>query len=273
MPDSPSILVVGTTGTVGQYVARGLADRDASAVAATRHPDAADLPLPTVRFDFQDSVTYDAFGGVRRLFLVRPPTIAAVWDSIFPALDAAERAGVQHVVFLSLLGAEQNPFVPHRWIEWYLQRSGLAWTFLRSSFFMQNLVTTHRADIRDRDRILLPVGRGWTSFVDARDIAEVGVRALTGAEGFTYFQVAAFFSEVLGREIRYANPSVLDFVRHMRKQDHPWPFILVMTGIYLTARFGLAETVTGDLETLLERKPTSLRQFIRDYRECWKSPS
>jgi uncharacterized protein YbjT (DUF2867 family) len=204
-----------------------------------------------------------------------------VWESIFPALDAAERAGVEHVVFLSLLGAEQNPFVPHRWIEWKLLRSEMAWTFLRPSFFMQNLATTHRADIRDRDEILVPAGEGRTSFIDVRDIAEVGVRvlmetghrdtayALTGAEALTYGEVAALFSDVLGREVRYVNPFVLDFVRHMREQGHPWPFVLVMTGIYLTARFGLAGTVTDDLERILNRPPTSMRTFICDYRACW----
>jgi uncharacterized protein YbjT (DUF2867 family) len=285
MSESASILVTGATGTVGRPVAQGLADRDVPAVAATRRPDAADGPLPTVRFDFEDPTTYDAFDGVRRVFLVRPPALAQVWTSIFPALDAAARAGVEHVVFLSLLGAEQNPVVPHRWIEWYLQRSGLDWTFLRPSFFMQNLATTHRADLRDRDRIIVPAGRGRTSFVDARDVAAVGVRALTedghrgaayaltGAEALTYFEVAVLFSEVLGREVRYANPSVLEFVRHMREQGHPWPFVLVMTGIYLTARLGLAGTVTDDLERVLGRAPTSMRTFIQDYRARWTAAS
>jgi uncharacterized protein YbjT (DUF2867 family) len=278
-----SILVTGATGTVGRHVAQGLAERGADAVAATRRPEAVadDLPLPTVRFDFENPSTYDAFDGVRTVFLVRPPAMALVWASIFPSLDAAERRGVEHVVFLSLLGAEQNPLVPHRWIEWKLRRSGMDETLLRPSFFMQNLVTTHRADLRDRDEIYVPAGHGRTSFVDARDVAAVGVRALTderhrgaayaltGDEALSYVEVADRFSEGLGRDIRYANPSILDFVHHMRGQDHPWPFVLVMTGIYLTARFGLAATVTGDLERVLGGPPTSMRAFIRDYRSFW----
>jgi uncharacterized protein YbjT (DUF2867 family) len=280
------ILVTGATGTVGRHVVRGLAEQDVSAAAATRRPASADdLPLPAVRFDFEDPATYDAFDGVDRLFLVRPPAIATVWDSIFPALDAAARAGVEHVVFLSLLGAEQNPVVPHRWIEWKLLRSGMDWTFLRPSFFMQNLATTHQAEIRDHDRIVVPAGQGRTSFVDARDVAAAGVRALTGlgprnaayaltgAEALTYGEVAALLSDVLGRPIRYANPSVLDFVRHARGQGHPWPFVLVMTGIYLTARLGLAGTVTDDLERLLGRPPTPVRTFIEDYRTHWERPA
>ena len=282
---SAKILITGATGTVGQHVVSGLAERGADAVAATRRPAATgpDLPLPTVRFDFQDPTTYPAFQGVKRLFLVRPPALAAVWDSIFPAIDAAEEAGVEHVVFLSLLGVDQNPFVPHRWIEWKLRRSQMNWTFLRPSFFMQNLATTHRTDIRDDDEIVVPAGRGRTSFIDARDIAEVGVRvlmedghrnkvyALTGPEALTYFEVAVLFTDVLEREIRYVNPTILEFVRHMHRRNHPWPFILVMAGIYLTARFGLAGTVTTDLDTLLEHPPTTMRSFIEDYRATWGS--
>ncbi len=146
MTSSPTTLITGATGTVGQHVARGLAEQGGDAAAATRRPEVADLPLPTVRFDFEDPSTYDAFKGVTKVFLVRPPALTRVWQSIFPVLDAADAAGVEHVVFLSLLGAEQNPVVPHRWIEWKLLRSGMDWTFFRPSFFMQNLATTRRAD-------------------------------------------------------------------------------------------------------------------------------
>jgi nucleoside-diphosphate-sugar epimerase len=101
-------------------------------------------------------------------------------------------------------------------------------------------------------------------------MASILVTGATGTVGrHVALGLADRFSEGLGRDIRYANPSILDFVRHMRGQDHPWPFVLVMTGIYLTARFGLAATVTDGLERVLGRPPTSMRAFIRDYRSCW----
>lgn len=117
-------------------------------------------------------------------------------------------------------------------------------------------------------------GRGRTSFVDARDVAAVSVRVLAenghrntarafaGVEALSYVEVTDCFSEVLGRLIRYANPSVLNFIRHMRGEGHPWPFVVVMTGIYLAARFGLAGTVTGDLERMLGRhRPRCARSY------------
>jgi len=276
------IVVTGATGTVGRAVARALAERGLPARAAVRRPGKIAVGgLPAVPFDYTEPATYAAaFRGARKLFLVRPPAIAAVWRSIFPALRAAQEAGIQHVVLLSLLGAEQNPFVPHRWIEEYLRSLDMDWTFLRPSFFMQNLSTTHRDEIRDFGEVFVPAGDGRTSFIDARDVAAVAVRtltepghvntayALTGAEALTYSEVARILSDVLDRPIHYRDPTVFDFVRrHLGEQ--PLGFVLVMAGIYLTARFGLAARTTSTVHRLLSRPPISFRQFADDYRPAW----
>lgn len=287
----PGIVVTGATGLVGSEVVRSLAADGVACAAAVRNPGSYEAPSGAARvtaraFDFQDPSTYAAvFRGARRLFLVRPPAISDVERWILPAVDAALDAGVEHVVFLSLLGAEKNSVVPHRTIEDHLlelgEESALGWTFLRASFFMQNLITTHRSDIRDRDEIVVPAGRGRTSFIDVRDIGAVGARALvepghggraydlTGAEALTYGEVAEILSDVLGRPIEYDRPGLIRFVVHMRRQGHAWPFVLVMAGIYTTARLGLADRVTGDVAEVLGRSPTSFRRFAEDYRDAW----
>lgn len=101
---------------------------------AVRNVDAArariGVATDIVRFDFTDPTTFaDALRDVGQLFLVRPPAISQVKRFIYPALDTARAAGVEHIVFLSLLGAERNPFVPHRKIETYIQASGIPYTF------------------------------------------------------------------------------------------------------------------------------------------------
>lgn len=284
---SDPILVTGATGNVGAEVIAGLRQRNAAVIAAVRNVERARRTLgPDLSyraFDFARPETFDAaFAGVRRVFLVRPPDVSDVEQYVAPAIAAARRAGVEQVVFLSLLGAERNPVVPHYGIEQALLASGMGWTFLRASFFMQNLNTTHRDDIRDGDDIFVPAGRGKTSFIDVRDIAAVGARALTedghvnqaypltGAEALSYGEVAQIFSEVLGRPIRYRSPSILTFALRMRARRLPWSFILVMTGIYTTARLGLAATVTPDTARLLGRPPITMRQYITDYQASWR---
>lgn len=279
------ILVTGATGNVGQEVIRLLRSQNCHVCAAVRNPNDAqqifDSDIKCIPFDFTNPNTFeDAFKNVNKLFLVRPPALADVHQQIVPALNAAKLAGVEHIVFLSLLGAERNPFLPHSKIERYLNQLGIPATFLRCSFFMQNFNTTHTEDIKTRGELLMPAGNGKTSFIDVRDIAAVAVRTLiedrhqsraydlTGQEALTYYEVADIFTSVLGKRVRYS-PSLLKFVRQMRSSGLPMDFVLVMVAIYTTARLGLAGRITSDTEQLLNRSPLTIRQYIEDYRHFW----
>ncbi len=279
------ILVTGATGNVGVEVIRLLEGLNCHAVAAVRNPNKAQdilgKNIDCVPFDFTNPNTFtNAFLGVNKLFLVRPPALANVRKEIVPALQAAIAAGVEHVVFLSILGAEHNKVVPHAQIERYITELGIKFTFLRASFFMQNLNTTHREDIKNGE-LFLPAGNGKTSFIDVRDIAAVAVRALiedghsnrayalTGNEALTYYEVADIFTSVLGKQIRYTNPFLLKFIWVMRSRGLKLDFILIMAAIYTTARLGLAGAVTPDTEQLLGRPPLTMRQYVEDYRQFW----
>ena len=110
--------------------------------------------VEAVLFDFTNPDTYPTtLDGVKHMFLMRPPHISNVQRDMVPFLDATQAAGVEQVVFLSLIGIEQNKQVPHYKVEQYLRASKMAFTFLRASFFMQNLSGTHREEIRDYDEI------------------------------------------------------------------------------------------------------------------------
>ena len=284
------ILVTGALGNVGAEVVKHLqeagypfraADRD-----VTRLRERFGADVEAVAFDFTRKETYGpAFDGVEKMFLMRPPQIANIQRDMVPALDAAKAAGVKQVVFLSLIGIERAKFVPHYKVEAYLRASGQAWTFLRCSFFMQNLNTTHRTEIRERDEIFVPVGSARTSFIDVRDIAAVAAVALTepghegqaydltGSEALDYWQVAEIMSQILGRKITYRNPNPLRFLASHLRRGTPLTFALVMTGLYLSTRNGMAERVTGEVERLTGRKPIAFAQYVRDYQDVWCSTS
>lgn len=280
-----SILVTGPTGNVGSAVVQALigkAQVRAADINIQRVQQKFGDTVEAVHFDFEDPTTYaPAFAGVERLFLVRPPALANVNKQIAPAIEAAKAAGVRHVVFLSLVGVEKNPVVPHYKIEKLLQESGMAWTFLRASFFMQNLNTTHCKEIKERHEIAVPVGHSKTSFIDVRDIGAVAAQALTkpghenrsytltGSEALTYDEVAATFTEVLGQKVHYTNPSVLAFIQQQRTSGTPWNYTLIMAMLYTMTRMGTANRVTSEVEQLLGRAPITLRQYVQDYRQTW----
>ncbi len=280
------ILVTGATGTVGAEVVRRLHASGHEVVAGMRRPNHSSIDwggeVERVLLDYMRPETFEpAFGDIESLFLVRPPALAEVRRHILPAIDAAAAFGVQHLVFLSVLGVEHSPGLPHREIEQHLQSIDLPHTILRPSFFMQNLSSAHQSEIRDFDEILVPAGDGKTSFVDARDIAEVAVRTLTedghrnatydltGSEAFDYYQVARIFSDVLDRTISYKNPSLFRFVNRMHRRHLPIGYLLVMSAIHELTREGYSSRITGELPRLLQREATRLRAFIEDYRACW----
>lgn len=283
---SSEILITGAPGNVGTEVVRALQSMGVAFRIAAWNTDQAHQVFDhedIVHFDFLNPETYAAtFNGIKRMFLVRPPQLANVQEEIAPAVHAAIAAGVEHIVFLSLQGVENNRVVPHFKIEQLLLESDVTYTFLRASFFMQNLSTTHCAEIRDANEIAVPVGKAPTSFIDTRDIAAVAARALTeaghenkayvltGAEALDYYQVADILSDVLHRPIRYTNPSVITFFRRQLKRGSKVGFALVVTALYTITRFGNAKQVTQDVEQLLGRKPISFRQFAEDHQACWQ---
>ena len=287
-PGQSRILVSGATGTIGRLVvsellAAGCLVRAASRGAAGSHPDEGVEP---VAFDFTQPSTWGrAYAGVSVMFVVRPPQVSAVARDMVPALEAARSAGVEHMVLLSLQGAERNPVVPHARLESWLRGSGLGWTFVRPSFFMENLSTTHAGDIRDRSTLLVPAGGGRTAFVAARDVAAVAAAALvdpashrgrawtpTGPQALSYYAVTAVLSEVLGRPVSYPRPGAARYAYHARTTLRmPWPMVAVTTAIYTAARLGLAAGLTDDVEQVTGRAPTSLREWASGSAGVWRA--
>lgn len=283
--ESP-ILVIGALGNVGSEVVKYLCQKGQKIRAADRDSKRLEEKfgdsIETVRFDFLDPKTYsETFAGVEKMFLMRPPQLANIKRDMLPAMKAAKQAGVKYVVFLSIIGVEGAKFVPHYKVETFLREKGFQTTFLRCSFFMQNLNTTHRNEIRERNEIFVPVGNAKTSFIDVRDIGAVAAQCLsveghtgrnydlTGTDALDYYQAARILSKTLGREIRYCNPDPLTFFLETIKHGSSVPYAFVVTGLYLSTRFGMAKPVTNEVERLIGRKPISFQQYTEDYKEAW----
>jgi uncharacterized protein YbjT (DUF2867 family) len=245
------------------------------------------LDVPVVRFDFTDPATWTAaFADVAVMFLMRPPQLANIARDMVPALEAGRAAGVEHTVLLSLQGAEHNRVVPHAKIEAWLRASGRGWTFVRPSFFMENLSGIHAPDVRERDRIVVPAGRGATAFVAAADVAAIAVAALidpaghrdrawtpTGPAALTYDQVAEVLSAELGRPIRYTRPGALRYAAHAhRALGMPAAMVAVTTAIYTVARLGRAGGLTDDVQRVTGRPPLGFADWAHQHRQAWVRP-
>ena len=280
---SERVLVTGATGTVGATVLPALED-EVQVRAATRSPDDPAIPdaVEPVDFSFARPETWGAaLAAVDRLFLLWPPETAV--SAVQSFVDAAARSGVEHVTYLSVLGADKVPLLPHRRIERHLRAAPLTGTVLRAAYFAQNLAEMHRPEIVERDEIFVPAGNGELGIVDARDVGAVAARTLlepqahrgqaytlTGPTALSFRRVAAIATAVLDRPIRYADPSALQFARRMYRRGVSAGLIGFMLAEYTVARLGLAARTTGTVERLLGRPPRSVRAFFEDYQDRFR---
>lgn len=285
-----AVFVTGATGTVGSAVVAGLLARGERVVAAVRSTTPAGaLPSDAERrvFEFgSDGATADAvLAGCDRLFLMRPPPIEDVETFLFPLIDAAMRAGIRQIVFLSLQGVQFNRGVPHFRVEQYLREIAAPYTFLRPNFFMQNLSTTYSEGIREREEIYLPAGRAFTAFIDAADIGAVAAAVLTqpghlskaytlnGEQSLSYRRVARILSQVLGRPIRYSQPTEAAYLARLRAEGAAEDYLAVQRMIYRVVRWNASALPGRAVRRLTGRPATTFSQFAEREKAAWMPPS
>ena len=281
---TPAVLVTGSTGNVGAAVVRhllGLGETVVSAVRDQADPAVVGGSEPRT-FDFDNETTWaDALAGCDRLFLLRPPPIADVTRHLLPFADAALAHGIRHIVFLSLQGVQFNRATPHHAVEKHLRAHKAPYTFLRPNFFMQNLSTTYRADIRDRDQISVPAAGARTAFIDTDDIGRVAARVLTqpghegkaytlsGEQSLTYDGVASILTAELNRPIRYTRPSVDEYVQLLQQQGAAPDYIDVQKMIYKVVRLNVSAFPNRTVRRLTGAPATTFAQFAHRERAVW----
>ena len=284
------IFITGATGNVGKETIKKLItnkSKDYKVIAGVRDIEKAKKQLDYKnlsfrKFDFKDKKLFkESLKDIDKILLVRPPAISRVKKFILPFLKEVKNHSIKHTVFLSLQGVEKNPLVPHYRVEKYIKEVGLPYTFLRPSFFMQNLTTTHLKEIKENNEIYIPAGNGKTNFIDVRDIAEVAFLALTerghinkayeltGKKALSYYEIADILTEKLNRKITYKDPSIISFYKRKKKEGMNTGKIIVMIGLYTVAKFGMADNTTNEIEKLLGREPITFSEFVEDHKKYW----
>ncbi|MFZ0834534.1 MAG: NmrA family NAD(P)-binding protein [Mycobacterium sp.] len=288
------LLITGPTGNVGHELVEVLGNnppRDGWRVAC-RHPKEARSRLgdgvDVCGFDFFDRSTWaETLRDVRSLFLLFPlPGNRAAREAVIPFVEAAQHAGCRHIVYVSVFGADRARFIPHYKVEAALRASSMSSTILRCSFFMQNLhrtISTHGIDIVERGELFIPAGRGRTTFVDARDVAEVAALALTnpaehdgrvhhltGSAALSMSEVAGALTDALGYPVTYTHPGLLRFAARLRRRGVGWDTIGFMSAVYTLTRLGRNQPITDELGRLLGRPPRTLEEFLRDSAWRWR---
>ena len=282
------ILVTGATGHVGSELVRLLAEQGAPARALVHSADKAapirHLGLETALGDYEQPDTLDvAMKGCDQLFLLSPPTPRQPQQEQH-VIDAARRAGLDHVVKQSVPWAGPDaPLVFCRWhgqVEQHLAQSGLAYTLLRPSSFMQNFLMSAQ-QVADQGVLYGMFGEGRVAFIDARDIAAAAAElltnpghqgasyTLTGPEALSAAEVAERLSAATGRQVRSVDLGPDGYRQALAGAGMPGWLVdgAVESNTMLAA--GHAATVTNEVARLTGRPPRTFAQFAADHQAAF----
>ena len=239
-----TILVTGATGRVGGHVVQQLVQRGADVRVLVRDPSKADFPagVEVVQGDQHDiDAVRAAFSGVRTLFLLNA-VAADEFTQALIALNIARESGVERVVYLSVIHADRFVNVPHFAVksgaERMIQQMGFSATILRPAYFIDNELTIKDV-VLDYGVYPMPIGGKGLAMVDARDIAEVAAIELlrrdqapgklpietlnlVGPDTLTGADVAAIWSDVLGRPVAYGGDDPTGFERNLANFMPKW---------------------------------------------------
>lgn len=273
-----TIAITGATGNIGGAVSAALA---ADAVPfrmlvrdASRAPELPGTEVAVATFADVDA-SRTALQGVEVLLMVSAAEAQDRLDQHRAFVAAAADAGVQHVVYTSFLGAAPDATFTlgrdHWATEQAIRESGMAFTFLRDSFYLDFV-----EDLVGEDGVIRgPAGDGAMAAVARADVARVATAVLhdpdahrdqtyelTGPEAITLAQAAAIVSEVRGRTVSY-HPETLDEAYASRARWNPEPWQAdAWVSTYTAIAEGALAHVSGDVERITGRPPMSLREVL-----------
>lgn len=277
------ILVTGATGTIGSATVKALKTKGARFKVGARSPDKhTGQGVETVPFDWDKPETFSpALKGVEKIFLLTPNTTDQQTRYTQALVEAAKKAGVKHIVRLSVMGADAEPGTllgrMHRASEKAIQGSGLAWTMLRPTFFMDNFVNYYGVDGKKDSTVYLAHGQGKAVWVDGRDVGEVAAAALTGPghEGKMYdltgpealgtTEALDILSEALGHKYTYVAIPEEAARKAMQDQHAPAWMVEGFSELAALIKSGQAATPASGVKDALGRPPRSFKEFARDF--------
>lgn len=268
-----TILVTAATGTVGRHLVPRLLAHGQSVRAASR--SASSSQDNAVLLDFARPETFEgALAGVDAAYLVIPSGTA---DPLALAgfIDAAAAASVK-IVMQSAMGVDASEDIPYRKLERLVEKSGTPYVLLRPNWFFDNFHTYWHKGILEHGMIALPAGDARTTLVDARDIADAAIAALTtsehdgqaftltGAESVSYAEAAEILSAVLGRTIRYEAVDTAGFLNFAEKLGLSEGNAQILASIFYPVAQGWTSADTGDVTRLTGRPPRRFVDYIAD---------
>lgn len=281
------ILVTGATGHLGSAVIDQLLKNTSKEkfIALARNEEKAqaltDKGVQVRIADFDDIASVEkAFQGIEKLLLIS--TVAQNRAEQQKAVvDAAKKAGVKHIVYTGITMEDVNTSAiktlmgSHFETEDHIKESGLAYTFLRNSLYT-DVIPMYVGEKVFETGIYLPAGNGKSPYALRREMGEAAANVLlqdghenktyeiTGSELYDYTEVAQILSELSGKDVPYIDADPAQYPERLKQSGVPEFVVFLIAGFAEDLKNHQFEIVTDDLEKLLGRKPTTLKEALKE---------
>lgn len=269
------ILVLGATGKTGKRVAEKLRKMELPVRAGSRKENPP--------FDWEKPENWaTVLNDVEKVYITVQPDFAVpgALEKVRLFVDTAKQTGVKKIVLLSGRGekeAEEG--------EKIIINSGLSWTIIRASWFMQNFSEYFFLDFILEGHVIVPKATAPEPFVDVDDIAEMVVASLTdpkhdgkiyevtGPELLSIEAATATIAASIQRPIAYQEVDMDEFLNMLREYQVPEDVLGLMEYLFSEILDGRNESVTGDVKKVLGREPGSFSEYVVKARKAgvWNS--
>ena len=259
-----NILVIGGTGKTGRKVVSILKNKGHNVRIGSRAASPA--------FDWENPENWaDALSGMEKVYITFQPDLAVpgALKAIKALTKVAKEVGVKKVVLLSGKGEKEAEVC-----EQVVMQSGLGYTIVRASWFMQNFSESFFLDPILAGKVELPLPEARVPYIDTGDIAAVAAEALiddthnghiyelTGPKLLSFEEVINEIAKASARDIHFSNITVEDYVKQMKEHGVPDDYVWLIN--YLFTEVLASEEnnqVTGDVEKVLKRKPKDFTEY------------
>jgi uncharacterized protein YbjT (DUF2867 family) len=285
------VLVTGATGNTGSGVVSGLLAQGRNVRALVRNAEkgeglgqqGADAAIG----DLDDAASLRAaiFDGVTDVYFCtwNGPSALDHWKNFRAALQSAGAS--PRIVRLSAFGAPESRIIQQlAEAERDLKDSGLPWTILQPTFFMQNTMMTAQT-VKEQGTIYFDWGEGRAGMIDVRDIVDSALGVLTAVDGrfdgqsfvltgpqtIGFADVASFIGQAIGKEVQYVPVPHEAAKESMLGMGFPEWIVDGFVELSIGFENNFANTTTDGVEQLAGRAPRSFEQFAADFRGVWQA--
>jgi uncharacterized protein YbjT (DUF2867 family) len=261
-----AILVLGGTGKTGRRVVERLQARDIAVRVGSR---SAEPP-----FDWDDRASWaPALDGAAAAYVSYYPDLAVPGapEAVGEFAEQAADSGVRRLVLLSGRGEREAQRA-----EQAVREVGIEWTVVRCSWFNQNFSEDYLLEPILGGEVALPAGSVREPFIDAEDIADVAVAALTedghanrvyeltGPRLLTFAEAIGEIGRATGRELSYIPVTIDDYAAALAEHDVPEDVVGLLRYLFTEVLDGRNAQLADGLQRALGRQPRDFADYARD---------